>query len=154
MQIQDTQGHPTAWNGEIEGRSIGSGVSIIFNSLNSVGEGPKLHRHPYTETFILRNGIVSFVVGAEEIEAKAGQVVVVPAGVAHKFTSKSGHVEMIDIHANSHFITDWLESEIVKNHYETGKLAPHRRYSEQFIANIDGSKHRGAGSCDDYLPRN
>jgi hypothetical protein len=34
--------------------------------------------------------------------------VVVPAGIAHGFTGKSGRVEMIDIHASPRFNTEWL----------------------------------------------
>lgn len=106
--MQAHQNHPTAWSGEIEGRSIGSGVSIIFNDLRRCGDGPRLHRHPYTETFILRSGVVSFVIGTEEIVARAGQVLVVPAGVPHRFSSISDRVEMIDVHASPRFDTEWL----------------------------------------------
>lgn len=108
MRRQGHQHTSSAWHGEIEGRSIGSDVSIIFNLLESAGKGPGLHRHPYAETFILREGVVSFVIGTEYVEAHAGQIVVVPAGVAHSFCSKSDRVDMIDIHTSPHFTTEWL----------------------------------------------
>src|SRR5215213_9729762 len=39
-----------------------------------------------------------------------GQVVVVPAGVAHKFVnSGAGRLRQVDIHASDHFVTEWLE---------------------------------------------
>ena len=108
MRAQAHSPLSSAWSGEVEGRSIGSEVSIIFNTLAVCGEGPGLHRHPYAETFILRKGIVTFVIGEEVIEARAGQILVAPAGVAHSFRAKSERVEMIDIHASPRFVTEWL----------------------------------------------
>jgi mannose-6-phosphate isomerase-like protein (cupin superfamily) len=41
----------------------------------------------------------------------AGQVVVVPAGRAHRFVNSGDEpLRQIDIHANSHFVTEWLDS--------------------------------------------
>ncbi len=74
------------------------------------GSGPKLHRHPYEEVFVVQEGSVTFTAGDEIIEARGGQVVVVAAGVAHKFVnSGSGRLRQIDIHASERFITEWLE---------------------------------------------
>jgi mannose-6-phosphate isomerase-like protein (cupin superfamily) len=40
----------------------------------------------------------------------AGQIIVVPAFTPHKFeVIGPEHVDMIDIHANDTFITEWLE---------------------------------------------
>lgn len=97
-----------AWQGEFQGRGFGSEVSIIFTCLDRPGGGPKLHRHPYSETFIVKKGTVIFSDGASNFEASAGQIVVVPPGTPHRFTSKSDEVEMIDIHASRRFITEWL----------------------------------------------
>lgn len=97
-----------SWRGEFQGAEFGSEVSIIFNRLDRPGEGPELHRHPYSETFIIRRGTVVFSDGISSFEASAGAIVVVPAGVPHRFTSKGEHVEMIDIHASRAFDTEWL----------------------------------------------
>lgn len=97
------------WRGEFQGAALGSEVSIIFSSLEHAGEGPQLHRHPYSETIVVRRGTVIFSDGSGSFEASAGEIIVVPAGVPHRFISKSDHVEMIDIHANSSFVTEWLE---------------------------------------------
>jgi mannose-6-phosphate isomerase-like protein (cupin superfamily) len=51
------------------------------------GRGPKLHEHPYEEVFIVQEGTVTFTAGDDLVEAKGGQVVVVPAGVPHKFVN-------------------------------------------------------------------
>lgn len=96
------------WTGEFQGAEAGSGVSIIFNSLRG-GAGPRLHRHPYPETFLVRRGTVIFSDGVSEFEAREGQIVVVGAGVPHRFAAKSDEVEMVDIHASRRFVTEWLE---------------------------------------------
>jgi quercetin dioxygenase-like cupin family protein len=88
------------WRGELQGAEFGSEVSIIFNRIDRPGEGPELHRHPYSETFIVRRGTVVFSGGMSTFEASAGEIVVVPAGVPHRFTCKSEQVEMVDIHAS------------------------------------------------------
>ena len=98
----------SCWEGEMQGRHLDSGVSIIFNSLDRVGEGPGLHRHPYSETFIVRRGTVVFFDGTKVFEATAGEIVVVSAGTPHKFTTKSEGVEMLDIHASPEFTTEWF----------------------------------------------
>ncbi|KKB12905.1 cupin [Devosia geojensis] len=101
---------PDAWSGEWQGAAHGSGVSVIFVTYDKPGGGPRLHTHPYSETFIVRRGRALFTLGDEEIEAAAGQIVVAPANVPHKFTNLGpGVLEQIDIHANPTFVTEWLE---------------------------------------------
>ena len=85
-------------------------MSVIFVSLDEPGGGPRLHRHPYPETFIVRKGSALFTVGAEQILATAGQMIVVPADRPHKFTNAGpGPLETTDIHENGTFVTEWLE---------------------------------------------
>jgi hypothetical protein len=44
------------------------------------------------------------------IEAEGDQIVVVPAGVPHKFVnSGTGQLRQVDIHPSGRFITVWLE---------------------------------------------
>jgi mannose-6-phosphate isomerase-like protein (cupin superfamily) len=70
----------------------------------------RLHKHPYKEIFIIQAGVSTFIVGSETLEAHAGQVIIVPAEVPHKFVNKSdGQLKQIDIHVSKEFITDWLE---------------------------------------------
>jgi len=100
---------PKVWEGEFEGHLYGSGVTIIF-TLTGQGEGPELHKYPYTETFVSRQGEVLFTVGDRQIRARAGQIIIAPADTPHKFTNGgTGLVEMIDIHASDKIINEWLE---------------------------------------------
>lgn len=70
----------------------------------------RLHKHPYEEVFIIQEGISTFTVGSVTLEARAGQIIIVPAEVPHKFMNLSDkQLKQIDIHVNKQFITDWLE---------------------------------------------
>ena len=94
---------------EVQGHNHNATVSIIVIDAPP-GSGPKLHRHPYEEVFVIQQGSVTFTAGDETIEARGGQVVVVPAGVAHKFTnSGTGRLRQVDMHASERFVTEWLE---------------------------------------------
>ena len=54
-----------------EGEPHGSGVSFfLVDSLP--GAGPGLHRHPYSETWIVRSGTARFTAGGEELDAGPG----------------------------------------------------------------------------------
>jgi mannose-6-phosphate isomerase-like protein (cupin superfamily) len=98
---------PGAWHGELQG--FGGAVSLIFVRA-APGEGPRLHSHPYPETFIIQAGRALYTIGDSEIEAGAGQILVVPAGVPHKFRSLGPEtLESLDIHPSERFATDWLE---------------------------------------------
>ena len=92
-----------------DGHEHGASVSF-FISRNPPGSGPDLHRHPYEETFIVQDGKVRFTVGEETIEAKAGEIVIVPAGTPHKFVScGAGRLRQISIHPAARMETEWLE---------------------------------------------
>ena len=107
---EDWAADPDRWHGELEGTKTGAGISLIFFSSAEIGAGPRRHRHPYPETFIIRSGNALFTVGDEEISAHAGQILVVPAFTPHKFKNIGpALLETIDIHASNEFITEWLE---------------------------------------------
>src|SRR3954447_7292173 len=88
----------------------GTGISIIFVEA-APGRGPSLHKHEYAEIFIVQEGRAAFRAGDEELEAGAGEVVVVPGGVPHAFTNcGDGPLRQIDIHLSPRFVTEWLDS--------------------------------------------
>ena len=73
---------------EFQGHRYGAGVSFI--AVDALpGGGPRLHIHPYEEVFLVQEGNATFTAGEEVIEVSAGQVVVVPAGVPHKFVNSA-----------------------------------------------------------------
>lgn len=70
----------------------------------------RLHKHPYKEIFIIQEGMAIFTVGSSTLEAHAGQIIIVPAEMPHKFMNRSDkNLKQIDIHVNKQFVTDWLE---------------------------------------------
>ena len=97
------------WTENYEELPGGANISIIFQSTSEAGVGPRLHLHPYAETFLVRRGSATFTVGTEEIEAHAGQVLVVPAQTPHKFSTGPQGYEAVHIQANPRFVTEWLE---------------------------------------------
>jgi len=102
--------HPELWRGEFQGGAHGADVSVVFYATDEIGGGPRLHSHPYVETFIIRAGRALFTLGDEKVEAKAGQILVAPAGMPHKFENIGpGRLETTDVHLAGKFSTDWLE---------------------------------------------
>ena len=94
----------------LEGEPYGSGVSLFLIDYVRTGEGPKLHKHPYPETWIVRDGRVRFVVGDQMIDAEAGDIVVCAADTPHKFNNVGpGHLDIICIHPSPRFIQQDLE---------------------------------------------
>jgi mannose-6-phosphate isomerase-like protein (cupin superfamily) len=101
---------PDCRQGELQCGAFGSNSCLIFNYLPGAGGGPRLHSHPYAEIFIIRQGTGLFTVGDRQIEASAGQIVIVPPDTPHRFTNLGpGALETTDIHENGSFITKWLE---------------------------------------------
>ncbi len=74
------------------------------------GGSVRLHHHPYQEIFIIQEGVATYTVGAATLEAHAGQIIIVPANVPHKFrNSGASQLRQVDIHLSKRFITEWLE---------------------------------------------
>jgi mannose-6-phosphate isomerase-like protein (cupin superfamily) len=73
------------------------------------GSGPDLHRHPYSEVFVLAAGQAEFEVGNAHLMAGAGDIVIAPAGTSHRFTSiGTDQLRLTAIHTASVMDTDWL----------------------------------------------
>ena len=85
---------------KFEGHRYGD-VDVSFFLVDSPpgGGGPVLHTHPYEEIFVTLEGEATFTVGDATIEVSAGQIVVAPTGVPHKFVnSGTGPLRQVDIH--------------------------------------------------------
>ena len=76
------------------------------------GIGPKLHRHPYAEVFVVEAGQATFQIGDERREVAAGTVVVSPPGEAHGFINTgTDELRLVAIHGAQRFDTEWLAGE-------------------------------------------
>lgn len=84
---------------KFEGYRFGDVNASFFLVESPPGAGAVLHTHPYEEIFVTLEGEATFTVGDATIEVSAGQIVVAPAGVPHKFVnSGSGPLRQVDIH--------------------------------------------------------
>ena len=92
-----------------EGHLHGDANVSLFLIDSPRGGGPGLHTHPNEEVFVIQDGEVTFTVGDAVVEAKSGQIVVVPAGVPHKYANSGAERSRhIDIHTSRRMITEWL----------------------------------------------
>ncbi|HKW88122.1 MAG TPA: cupin domain-containing protein [Candidatus Acidoferrales bacterium] len=96
---------------EFVGKEHGGVAVSFFLVVAKPGQSTPLHKHDYDEIVYVIEGQSAWMVGDQERQAKAGDVLVVRAGEPHKFVN-AGHGELrqIDIHLNSTFETIWLES--------------------------------------------
>ena len=94
---------------ELEGRDHeGVPVSLIFVDAPP-GDGSGLHTHAYHELFLVQEGTATFTAGDEERVVGAGDIVVVPPEVPHRFLNTGdGPLRMTTIHTSPHFGTVWL----------------------------------------------
>lgn len=95
---------------DFEGYLLGSSVSIMREYITAPGRGPRLHRHPYAETFVIHRGRALFTVGEEQVVGVGGQILVAPALISHRFeVLDGGTYEATHVHANDRFVTELLE---------------------------------------------
>jgi quercetin dioxygenase-like cupin family protein len=95
--------------GNLKGVDHGATISLILDH-SDPGHGPRLHRHPYDETWVVQTGSLTFQLGEERFQVGAGDIVIAPPDVPHKFTNDGpGASSMVCIHANPTMVTEWLE---------------------------------------------
>lgn len=100
---------PDPWRGHVPGDMLAGGNTILAYGTDTVGAGPRLHVHPYDETFVVIAGRARFHVGDTVIDAEAGDVVLGPKGIPHRFENLGpGRLQTIDIHHSP----VWLQTDI------------------------------------------
>ena len=98
------------WKGKFEGKDIGTDVTVLFYATEKTGVGPRWHVHPYDEIFIVRTGRALFTIGDEKIKAEAGDILLGPANIPHKYHNLGpGKLETTDIHVSDRWIQTDLE---------------------------------------------
>ena len=96
-------------NGNLKGADHDATISVILDH-SQPGQGPRLHRHPYDETWVVVEGNLTFQAGENHMKAGPGDIVIVPPGAPHKFTNVGpGPSKLVRIHASPSFETEWLE---------------------------------------------
>jgi mannose-6-phosphate isomerase-like protein (cupin superfamily) len=95
--------------GNLKGVEHGATISLILDH-SDAGHGPRLHRHPYDETWVVIDGNLTFQAGDERLDVAPGDIVIVPPEMPHKFTNRGPQrANLVCIHANPTFETEWLE---------------------------------------------
>jgi quercetin dioxygenase-like cupin family protein len=91
------------------GHDHGAELTLILVNVPT-GHGPDRHRHPYEEIFVVHAGTGTFFVDESHVEGQAGDIVVAPAGTAHRFVNTgSDRLMLTAIHHAPQFTTEWLE---------------------------------------------
>jgi mannose-6-phosphate isomerase-like protein (cupin superfamily) len=103
------------WKGYFEGGDMGTEVTVLFYVTEIVGEGPRWHVHPYDEIFIIRKGKALFTIGDKKIEATAGDILLGPGEIPHKYHNLGpGSLETTDIHLSDRWTQTNLEDPELK----------------------------------------
>jgi mannose-6-phosphate isomerase-like protein (cupin superfamily) len=94
---------------EFEGmRHGGVGLSLVLTEAKP-GQGPGLHTHPYDEVHVVQDGKALFAGGGSRGVLSSGDIIVIPAGVPHRFeNSGRGTLRQLGIHLSPRLVTDWL----------------------------------------------
>jgi quercetin dioxygenase-like cupin family protein len=74
----------------------------------SPGMGPRKHRHPYEETFIILEGAIEAVIEDKTYTVPAGNIMIVPPNTWHEFSNKTDkQVMTVNIHPAAEMVTEW-----------------------------------------------
>jgi quercetin dioxygenase-like cupin family protein len=107
LKIADLPGSERARR--FEGKEHDATASFFVNT-HAPGEGPSLHRHPYEEIFILLDGQATFRRGEDEIDAQAGEIVIVPPDTPHGFKNTGDErLLFVSIHPAPEMVQEDLE---------------------------------------------
>lgn len=109
LHRSDWASHDQLWRGVVQGKDIGTGVTVLFYCTDEIGVGPRWHVHTYDEIFIVRSGHALFTIGDKKIEAKAGDILLGPANVPHKYHNLGpDSLETTDIHVSE----SWTQTDL------------------------------------------
>jgi mannose-6-phosphate isomerase-like protein (cupin superfamily) len=86
LTTEELRRNPTSRTATFEGEAHGAGSSFFLVD-NEPGQGPPLHRHPYSETWVVLSGEALITAGDAQIEAREGDVLTVSAETPHKFVN-------------------------------------------------------------------
>ena len=88
-ELEVIPGPVTAAGGELRqltGSEHGLVTSVMYAQIVP-GSGPRRHRHPHAEIFVLHDGQGRYEVEGQYVDAGAGDMVIVPPDAWHSFTN-------------------------------------------------------------------
>jgi quercetin dioxygenase-like cupin family protein len=81
-------------------------VTSVMSSKVMPGSGPRRHKHPHAEIFVLHAGRGQYEVDGSVFNADAGDVVVIPPDAWHGFVNTgNGPLQLTAIHQNPRAVT-------------------------------------------------
>ncbi|MPV36172.1 cupin domain-containing protein [Georgenia subflava] len=93
------------------GERFGAGVSFYLVD-DDPGHGPALHRHPYTETWLVLEGRATITADGQEVDAGPGDIVTVAPRTPHKFVAAGdAPLKMVCIHASPTMVEETLDDD-------------------------------------------
>jgi mannose-6-phosphate isomerase-like protein (cupin superfamily) len=98
------------YRGSINGEALATQITVLTYGNDEPGTGPVLHVHPYDEVFVIQQGRARFFVSDQTIDAEAGETVLGPAGLPHRFINLGpGRLQTLDIHLSPRWIQTNVE---------------------------------------------
>jgi quercetin dioxygenase-like cupin family protein len=89
----------------LSGSQYGLRTSVMRSKV-APGSGPRPHRHPHAEVFVVDDGQGRFDVGGVSIDAEAGDMIIVPTDAVHAFTNTgTSMLRLTAIHENARAVT-------------------------------------------------
>ena len=75
----------------------GTGVPEFFEEFSERGDGPPLHRHPWSSWELVLDGLIRFQIDDDEYTVSAGDTVYIPAGMTHSYVVQSDTAHVVGI---------------------------------------------------------
>ena len=108
LRRSDLPGSPEALR--FIGAEQGSLAISLFLVDDRPGAGPRLHRHPYPELFIVHAGQADFEIDDARLMATAGDILIPPAQTPHRFTTTGDEqLRLTAITTAPTMDTEWME---------------------------------------------
>jgi quercetin dioxygenase-like cupin family protein len=95
----------------LEGRAFGLAHLTLTLGESHPGQSTRLHRHDAEEVIIVHAGRGTYTVGDTTVEAGAGDVVIIPSGVPHRWVN---HTQEPLVHTGV-FSTESFAMEVVED---------------------------------------
>jgi mannose-6-phosphate isomerase-like protein (cupin superfamily) len=108
LTLHDLPGAPDAH--ELAGTAFGGLPFSVIVVHSRPGAGPRVHRHPYAELFVVESGEGTFRLGDEEVVVADRRILIAHPNVPHGFRNTgTSELRLIAIHGAPDFDTEWLE---------------------------------------------
>ena len=80
----------------------------VYASEVMPGSGPLRHRHPHAEVFVLHEGLGRFEIDGVDVDAEAGDVLIIPPDTWHDFRNTGdGPLRQTAIHQSTRAVAEF-----------------------------------------------